>query len=227
MYVFTDFGTSAKVIDKILLLYPKDKLHIINAESCLAYHQNLPDLVSFAKQNPMGLKLAAILQIADLGKPLLCSDTDVLWLNSPLQSIEQMLSDNVEIHMSYDLGPSYDFNLMQKAQLDAISTQPYYCAGIMFIKSISKSHRTMIDNLLQILKKESGHMSEQTVFAYLQKQAGASLMLPEQYFLGYADQFSLKPVFDQQCIARHYVGAVRHLFWRDAFAQKMWQFNIN
>jgi hypothetical protein len=223
LYVFIDFGTTDKTIKKIKLLYPADKLHIVSAEDCLKYHhESVQALKDFALKNPMGLKLAAILQILDLKKPILYADTDVLWLNDPTPEINLLINSELDMHMSYDYQPGYDFNLVNKKGLNLLKQKPYYCAGLMFINRISKESRALIDDLLPTVAAKPDHLSEQTIFAFLQKNIGVSKMSPERYFLDYADQYEIKASFKPEWIARHYIGPVRHLFWRDAYSRKMW-----
>lgn len=224
IYVFTDFGTSTRTIKKIADLYPADKLHIILAEDCLIYHKNSsPFLAEFARKNPMGLKLAAILQIADLDAPLLYADTDVLWLENPVHFLEGLMQMELDMHMSYDYQPGYDFNLIEKAGLLSLLKTPYYCAGIMFINRISSTNRAIIDNLLPIAAAKPDHLSEQTIFAHLQKKIGISDMSSDKFFLDYSDQFDIIAHFNPNWLARHYIGPVRHLFWRDAVAKKLYR----
>ncbi|MFD0792758.1 hypothetical protein ACFQZX_03975 [Mucilaginibacter litoreus] len=219
MYVYLDFGFPEKLISDIQLLYPKSKLKIIFAADCIKFHQERGNkqLVEFASKNPMGLKLAAILQTVDLKVPVVYADTDVLWLNDPIDDIEGLLNSSYNIHMQYDYQPGYDFNLIEKAQLLSLYHEPYYCAGLMLINRLNKEQLDTVNNMLPILVEKSGHLSEQTIFAYLQKNIGASGLTPDKYILKYDDQFEIRFRAKKEWIARHYIGPVRHLFWRDAF----------
>lgn len=227
LYVFVDFGTPDTMIKKISTLYPADKLHVITAEACLKYHEKeSAGLKEFARKNVMGLKLAALLQVLDQKKPVLYTDTDVLWLNNPTDFISGLIANTQDMHMSYDYDAGYDQDLINKANLHILMEPPYYCAGIMFFNRLTAQNRILIDELLPIVVEKSGHSSEQTIFAFIQKTTGVSDMTPDKFVLEYNDQFSVRPDFKPERLARHYVGSVRHLFWRDAFFKKLWKFNI-
>jgi hypothetical protein len=219
LYVFTDFNTSAQTIKKISALYPADKLHLTTADECVKYHENNGDLLisTYAQKSPMGLKLAAILQITAKMKPVIYTDTDVLWLNDPIPDLTRLSQTNAGLHMSYDYQASYDQRLIEKAGLELLQQEPYYCAGIMFINKLEPEHLDIINDLITIIVEKPDHFSEQTTFAWLQKNSGVSGMTPDKYLLYYDDQSDLKPRFKPGSLARHYVGPVRHLFWRDAF----------
>ncbi|RYX87265.1 hypothetical protein EON73_01750 [bacterium] len=218
-YVYLDFGFPDKHIKDIYSLYPASKLKVITAVDCLRYHQIKGNniLVNVAKMNPMVLKLAAVLQTVDLNIPLIYADTDILWLQDPIESIKTLIKGPLNMHMQYDYQPGYDFNLIDKTALTCLYEQPYYCAGLMLIKFLNNEQLATIYRMLPILAESSGHLSEQTIFAYLQKTIGASELTPDKYILNYADQFKISFTVKKQWIARHYIGPVRHLFWRDAF----------
>ncbi|QHS54811.1 glycosyltransferase family 77 protein [Mucilaginibacter sp. 14171R-50] len=223
IYLITDFGTTNQTIKNIRKTYPGDRLTVITAEQCVQYHlkQGNKLLAAYATKSPMGLKLAGIMQIVDLGRPVLYTDTDVLWHNDPLADIRYLTDGDIDLHMSYDKSPAYDRLLIKNQNLAVLTEEPYYCAGIMFIKQITAQHKEMINRLLPSVIANSTHFSEQTIFAYLQKVTGTSGLMPHKYLLTYTDQFEIIPTFLPDVIARHYVGPVRHLFWRDAFARKI------
>ncbi|PAW94998.1 hypothetical protein CKK33_16425 [Mucilaginibacter sp. MD40] len=219
LYTFVDFGFPESQIKNILALYPSSKISVLKAEECVKYHldKNNVRVSEFASKNPMGLKLAAILQIADNRSPLIYTDTDVLWLKDPIDDISNLLKDDLSMHMSYDYQPGYDFDFIAKAGLEGLLEPPYYCAGLMLIKEIDAGDVDTINKLLPYLIEKSEHLSEQTLFAHLQKQKGKSALFADKYVLSTTGQFDLRYSVKDEWIARHYIGPVRHLFWRDAF----------
>jgi|GEM_PF-907743 len=228
VFVFVDFGTSKAIIDSIKMLYPANKLEVIAAQDCLLYHKSAPVAIhEFARKNPMGLKLAAILQIADLNEPVVYTDTDVLWHSDPINYITELNNNPLDMHMSLDYQASYDFNLIKLGGLKDLTKSPYYCAGVMLLKRISQQNRDIINGLVELVASRSNHFSEQTIFAHIQKRTGTSELSGDKILLSNDDQFELKPVFNHACLARHYVGPVRHLFWRDAFFKRLWKFDYN
>lgn len=230
LYIVTDFDMSAKTLTKIVKLYPADKLLVIKANECVKYHENNGNslIKAFAMQSPMGLKIAAIAQVLDIGTPVLYADTDVLWFNDPFDDIAQFISGKVNIHMSPDFHPGYDFHLIKKAGLGMTVDPPYYNAGLMFIKNITEEQHVIMEKLLSIIIESHNstieihkNLSEQTLFAFLQKEAGPSDMLPDRYLLFTSDQYDIIPTWQKHAVARHYIGQMRHLFWRDAFFKRI------
>ncbi len=221
IFVITDNSTNVRFCKEKIKWFPKDRLTLITANDCLDYHKakGRNSLFNFASRNPMGLKLAAILQIAEIGKPLLYSDTDVLWLQDPFELIQQLINSvGANINLSFDFQPAYDEQLVSMARLESLLNKaPYYCAGIMLIKNFSSENIQLIERLLPFLEKQSNHFSEQTIFATLQKSVGPSRLEQEKFSIILDDQFDLRPLNRPKLIARHYIGPVRHLFWRDAF----------
>jgi len=230
LYVITDFDMPERTSVKIAKCYLADRLHIINADECIKFHEeNGNSLIkAFALQSPMGLKIAAIMQILAIGMPVLYADTDVLWFNDPADDIARFISGEVNIHMSPDFHPGYDFHLIKAASLGMTVDPPYYNAGLMFIKNITEEQHAIMEKILSIIiemHKSSNeihkNLSEQTLFAFIQKQAGPSEMLPDKYLLFSSDQFDIISTWQKHVVARHYIGHIRHLFWRDAFFKRI------
>ena len=65
-------------------------------------------------------------------------------------------------------------------------------------------------------------MTEQTILAEAVFQVGRIAWSLEVVRLFDGDKFTIKPTYvGKQWIARHYVGYIRHLFWRDALAVRL------
>lgn len=220
LYVVTDFGTSDEMCQKISKLYSTDLLHIIPADECMKYHEENGNalLKSYALKSAMGLKLAAILRISALGLPLFYFDTDVLWFSDPADDLKQLMRSESNIHMSYDYYPGYDYDLIRKANLGITSEErPYYNAGIIFLKNVTEQQWAAIKKLLPFVVEEHSNLTEQTIFAYLQRLSGPSLLAADKYLLYSEDQFAFHTSLKKNAVARHYIGQIRHIFWRDAF----------
>jgi hypothetical protein len=219
LYIFTDFGTPDEIIEKISAWYPSNLLHIIRADQCIQHHEEKGNVLikDYALKSPMGLKLAAIVQIAELGLPLFYADTDVLWFNDPSDDVNCFMQSGSNIHMSYDYHPGYDYDFIDKANLGLTIERPHYNAGLIFIRDITPEQRSEIERLLPFVIAANNNLSEQTIFAYLQKGAGISEMSPEKFLLFHDDEFDVFPSWRKGTISRHYIAQVRHLFWRDAF----------
>jgi hypothetical protein len=220
IFVFLDIGLTVENCNQRLKWVPSSLLTIKSHTECISYHQENGNLAlsKFAINNPMGLKLAAILQIADLKKPFLYSDTDVLWFKDPTPILNQIIANAMSnIHLSQDFQKAYDENLINEGQLDELNTAPYYCAGILFAKAIEKEDKDFIQFLLPIAISKSNHFTEQSIFAALQKKKGKSELTKAQFCIEVKDRFDFIPKKNDLVIARHYIGPVRHLFWRDSF----------
>jgi lipopolysaccharide biosynthesis glycosyltransferase len=221
IFIFTDNNLSPEECYKVLNWQQQTSLKVISANECISFHKENHDLVSFAKKNPMGLKLAAILQIAAQGKPVLYCDTDVLWFGDPQLIIKQMLAnDQLLLSLSYDFQPAYDQSLVEKGNLSILNNPPYFCAGILLYKLTSKTIEENLARILPLAEKESNHFTEQTIFAYLNKICGGFGLDEQEFQISLKDQYHFLPNKNNP-IARHYIGPVRHLFWRDAFFMRI------
>ncbi|MBB5438874.1 hypothetical protein HDC92_002555 [Pedobacter sp. AK017] len=224
VHLFTDQDLDSRICQNKLHWFPSAKLRIISAADCIRYHLNKGDslLANFANLNPMGLKLAAISQLTDQGLSLLYCDTDVLWHKDPSPVFSAFLTnDSLTLSLSEDFQPSYDQHMIDKAELNILSDRPYYCAGMLFIKRFTPESKVHIQRLLEIAVKNSNHFTEQTVLAYLQKVGGHKSLAKHQFAIILEDKYKLIPERRPLLIARHYVGPVRHQFWRDAFFMRL------
>lgn len=221
IFIFTDNNLSPEECYKVLNWQQQTSINIISANDCISFHKENQDLVSFAKMNPMGLKLAAILQTAAQGKPVLYCDTDVLWFGDPKHLINEMLAnDQISLSLSYDFQPAYDQALVERGNLSILNSPPYFCAGILLYKLTTKTIEENLARILPLVAKESNHFSEQTIFSYLNKICGGFGMDEQEFQISLKDQYHFFPNKNNP-IARHYIGPVRHLFWRDAFFMRI------
>lgn len=221
IYIFTDHNLNPETCRKVLSWQQQTLIKIISANECISFHEKDHDLVLFAKKNPMGLKLAAILQIAALGKPLLYCDTDVLWFGDPQNIIKEMLvNDQISLSLSYDFQPAYDNSLIERGNLSILTKPPYFCAGILLYKLTTKTMEENLAKILPLVTKESNHFTEQTIFSYLNKICGGFGMDAHKFQINLKDQYHFLPNKNNP-IARHYIGPVRHLFWRDALFMRI------
>lgn len=226
VHLYLDKNVSEKLVLKKLSRIPKENLEITTAENCIAYHlsKGQTKIAEFAKRNPMGLKMAAILQAADREKPLIYCDTDVLWHQDPCQELKELIeNESVIMALSYDFQPAYDENMIDKGNLEILKTSPFYCAGILLLKSFSNHNKQLLGGLLDIAIEQSNHFTEQTLFSYFNKINGNVGLPKEKFAIILDDQFQILPIKNQQVIARHYIGPVRHHFWRDAFFNRLWK----
>jgi hypothetical protein len=228
IYIFTDNGVNQSILSKKLDWISEDLIQVISHEDCINFHKDKGNfkIAEFAAKNTMGLKLAAIHQLADKGTPLLYCDTDVLWFKDPGGLITNIMN-NKEIYtiMSQDFQPAYDMNLVQDLGLEILMHSPFYCAGISFFKLFLKKDLHKLEEMLTSAIVNSNHFTEQTIFAYFNKLNGDKGFEDSKFSIDLTDQFELFPQKKIDLIARHYVGAVRHQFWRDSFYMRCNYFN--
>ena len=219
VYVFTDENLDRDVCKTRLNSIPHLEIVVISKQECIDYHINnaQSNLVKFATNNPMGLKLAAIMQILDQNQPVLYTDTDVLWYDEPGQMIEQALSkEGFEIAMSEDFQPAYDDELISQTNLSGLYEAPYFCAGILLMKPLSIKRRSMMNDLIALAQERSNHFTEQTILSGLNKAGNNTILGRNTILIRLDDRLNITAKRLPGILARHYIGPVRHLFWRDA-----------
>jgi hypothetical protein len=173
-------------------------------------------LVRFAERDAMGRKMAAIVASA-LESPTLYCDVDILWFRYP-ETLESLLAaEGPRLVMSPDYQPMYDPALVP-GRLPELARPPYYCAGLLFAAGDFLASCEVTDLLAHAAEKGIG-VTEQTILAEADRQLGGEAWPAEEIALREEDRFSLGPSFRGRVwAARHYVGGVRHIFWRDALA---------
>jgi hypothetical protein len=71
------------------------------------------------------------------------------------------------------------------------------------------------------------YFTEQTFFAIAAKLLSADMWRFNEIALFESDRFKLGPSYiGKNWFARHYVGPVRHLFWRDSFYKRLAPRNV-
>lgn len=176
-------------------------------------------LVRFAEREPMGRKMAAVAATA-LEGPTLYSDVDVLWYREPARLTELATRPAPQLVMSEDYLPSYDPELAP-GRLLHLAKPPFYCAGLMFAHGDFLAAAGVSDLLAEAAERGIGR-TEQTIFAEADRRLGGECWPRDEIALFEEDRFSLGPSFHGRgWAARHYVGQVRHLFWRDALALRL------
>lgn len=173
-------------------------------------------LLRFAERDAMGRKLAAIVA-STLEAPTLYCDVDILWFRLPETLRSLLAAPGTKLLMSPDCRPMYDPTLVP-GRLPHLDSPPYYCAGLLFAEGDFLAACDVADLLAHAAEQGIG-VTEQTILAEADRQLGGETWPAEEIALREEDRFSLGPSFrGRQWAARHYVGAVRHIFWRDALA---------
>ncbi|MEI6429393.1 MAG: hypothetical protein WCO45_13580 [Pseudanabaena sp. ELA607] len=225
--IVSDGSLDKEEVMKMLSWWKGDKI-FSTPEDCFEYHENLgrKSLVQFAKTNVMGLKMAAVLKSAEQSPTLYC-DTDILWfrdlvnINFDLKIILSNKSELPFLKMSEDFQPAYDQNLTHLPRFSHLPREKHLCAGLI-LASGNIFNFCNLDDAIQVAIDKSNHFTEQTIFAEACLQLNGISYSRNEISCFVDDQFSLIPTFfGKSWIARHYVGPVRHLFWRDALALRL------
>ncbi len=176
-------------------------------------------LARFAQRDAMGRKMAAVVTSAAEGPTLYC-DVDLLWFRVP-PTLEGLLAESSpRLVMSPDYQPSYDPELVP-GTLPGLASPPFFCAGFLFAAGRFLD-ACDVGPLLDYAAERGIGVTEQTILAEADRQLGARTWPAGEIALDETDRFSLAPSFKGRTwAARHYVGQVRHLFWRDALALRL------
>lgn len=176
-------------------------------------------LLRFAERDAMGRKMAAVVATA-LEGPTLYSDVDLLWFRHPPTLDRLLAAPGPALALSPDCRPSYDSRLVP-SRLPELGAPPYYCAGLLFAQGDFLAAGDVAD-LLDFAAERGIGVTEQTALAEACRQLGGSTWPAAEIALFEDDRASHGPSFrGRPWAARHYVGPVRHLFWRDALALRL------
>lgn len=178
--------------------------------------RGLHDLVRFAERDAMGKKLAAVVAYAAAGPTLYC-DCDVLWFRLP-DRLESLLGLAVPcLVMSEDYLATYDPALVPVG-IPELAAPPFYCAGLLYANGDLLAGTALEPFLADAAERGIG-VTEQTILAAADRRLGGACWPRTEIALFEDDRFSLRPSYPgKRWVARHYIGQVRHLFWRDALA---------
>jgi len=173
-------------------------------------------LLRFAERDAMGRKMLAIVASALEGPTLYC-DVDILWFRPPATLDGLLATRGTRLALSPDLYPAYDARLVP-GHLPHLAVPPYYCAGLAFAEGDFLA-ACDVDAWLRYAAEQGIGVTEQTILAEADHQLGGRTWPGDEIALWEGDRTTLGPSFrGRPWAARHYVGGVRHLFWRDALA---------
>lgn len=217
----SDGTISLEKLAKSVTWYPCQK-KVLHWRDCVTYHRELKreHLAQFAENNVIGRKLAAIVYAGEQNLTLWC-DTDILWFQQlPEATSAFNSSEDLILKVSKDFQPAYDNRLID-FDLQHLKNPPFVNTGLVLIRG-SLMKVCKISDLLELASKKSNHFTEQTILAEAVCQTSSSYWSIEQIVCFVDDNLSLAPTYiERNWIARHYVGPVRHLFWRDALALRL------
>jgi hypothetical protein len=178
--------------------------------------RNLPPHIAMLCRNHVyGLKAAAIMRASLMG-PMIYADTDVLWFRPPQQLLpDSSVGDRVWLRLQEDRQMAYDSRLF--GPWPFLEEEPHYCAGVMVASGdLRPAFEQITSPDVERIYETPGQFTEQTTFAALQRKIGSPALEADKAYISWEDRFTLRPrIFDKPWVLRHYVGPVRHLYWRD------------
>jgi len=211
-------GTPKDVLNKGLIKWPKI-VDIFSWEECALSFKEKGNthLYNYATNVLIGKKLTGLLYCAEKF-PILYSDTDVLWLNSPSE-IEFDTNRKPQIKMSNDIGFFYTKELLENLnEQNCFNTTPYN-SGVMFLNgdfSVYPKWKALSEYLGT--HHNMGWFSEQTTFAILNNFFNPNNFFKrDEVLINVDDAYSLKYTKKKypNVLARHYVNVKGTTFWRD------------
>jgi hypothetical protein len=173
------------------------------------------DLSALARKHVLGKKLSAILAAGEREPTLYC-DSDMLWFSGPPPLPEREAGKAV-VRLAVDVVRHYDNRLLEEARITELEGEPALNTGAVYAAG-DVYEACGLERVLRIAAQEPGYFSEQTILAYCCRRLGGGYWPGEKIVLKTDDKHW--PVAargpGEGTLARHYVGDVRHWFWRDA-----------
>ncbi len=221
IYIISDGSSLSKMQEK-LIKWP-NKVEIQSWELFANYFKENgnPNLYNYAKNTIFGRKLVGILYYAKKF-PILYSDTDVLWFNSPLQK-NFNFGVKPNIIMGQDIGYYYDIPLINfVSEQKCLNTSPLN-SGLIYLDGDFSSYPKweLLCKTLGTYKKEEGKYEgfpEQTTFAILNNHFNPNNFFKEdEILIKIDDEFGFRHTRNlyPKILARHYVSVKGTAFWRD------------
>lgn len=176
-------------------------------------------LVRFGEREAMARKMAAVVTCARR-RPTLYSDVDMLWFRQPASLADWRRLSGPVLAMSRDFQPSYDGRLLA-AEAHVLGDEPYFCAGLLYAAGDVLA-AAGAGGMLDFAAEAGVGVTEQTIFAEVCRRLGGRCLPLTEIALEDSDRMVLGATFrGRPWAARHYIGQVRHHFWRDALALRV------
>lgn len=216
LIIYSDGTISTQALQKKLNWW-KGKIKLGTNEDILNWTKNFgcTALHTFALKEAVGRKLACILS-ESTEAPVLWCDTDILWYKQLDGFIN---SASIQLKVSEDYQSAYDGYISQKCP-EILQDPPFVNTGLVYLQGSLLSREDLAVWINQVGDKPN-HFTEQTFLAIAAKLLSADMWRLNEIACFQSDRFELSPSYlGKDWIARHYVGPVRHLFWRDAFYKR-------
>jgi hypothetical protein len=173
------------------------------------------ELARYAEKDQFGRKLSTILGMAEQGRALWC-DCDILFFSDFSGFIERAAAGAV-LETAEDFFYAYDPRLVE-GRLKHLLSRPPVNTGLVLCDG-SFYERCGLSEVIEEGIHHCMYLTEQTILAEAVFQAGRIAWNLEVVKMFNDDESTLRPThLGKNWVARHYVGPIRHLFWRDALA---------
>lgn len=231
IYIISDGSSMAEMQDR-LITWPS-KVEIQSWQFFANYFKENGNehLYNYANNSVFGKKLVGILYYAKKF-PILYSDTDVLWFNSPLEKNFKLGGVKPKIIMGQDVGYFYHMPLLEAVSEQKCLTTTALNSGLMYLDGDFSGYPNwdLLCETLGTYGKENSSIMfpEQTTFAILNNHFNPNNSFTKgEILIKIDDEFSFKHTRNlfPKILARHYVNVKGTAFWRDflyiAFQRKI------
>jgi len=218
--ILVDDGSGAARILKKKISWWQSEILVRDKDHYINYHQNLKrySLCEYTKNDPFGLKLAAILAEAEQNTVFWC-DADVLFFKDFSEEINSHKANLCEtlIWTTEDLNSEgYDPNIINLLPTSHRLSKPIN-TGMVLIKGNIYDQFNLLP-LIDAAKLTRNGLTEQTILAKATLEAGVVKWGLDTIQITGTDSTEWKPSFlTSGAKARHYIKPTRQSFWRDAF----------
>ena len=179
-------------------------------------------LGELARAHPLGLKLAAIILLAQ-ERAILFVDSDILWFSDPSKILTQMNGLPGPV-AAIETKASYNEDLVRQFCPEGISS-PAINTGCIYLKGPLCDCKLLQDLLAAALENPKHNFNEQSILAVAVQKNGRKF--PAEFCLvDFADAMTWKrrQPWRQGFHSRHYVNWMRHQFYRDAITLRRMSF---
>ncbi|MGD2182504.1 hypothetical protein [Lusitaniella coriacea] len=170
----------------------------------------LPNAVyDYARQNPMGKKLATILSIPR-NNPAIYTDSDILFFPGALSLVDLIAAQNTKFYYLPDEAQALDTRILSH---ESERLNPINGGFILFKNTLDW---TLAMERFLNLKEPPNYFTEQTMVHLTLHHNQALPLSPQHYIMERDDEFIYSDKYAGKTIVlRHYVSPVRHKFWHN------------
>ena len=189
-------------------------IHFLSWNECASYYEEkCTELLTWAKKQIWGKKMASILFLSESEK-VLFADPDVLWFNDVLKKEEL---ENAVFKVSVDNSINYDQNCIKACKLDILNSREAVNCGVVLFKGGLSILNLEARACIKYESDSPGNFAEQTVFAALDLKHNNRWKINE-ITSEIDDLFNYMPfkknIRYKGMIARHYLYALKGIYWK-------------